>query len=310
MNAINPELEKRFSRLPKFVLGGLTTRIMRLVTPLLLPKVDIGSTTVEEVPTPSSSKTMRIYRRANAAPSLPVVLWIHGGGYIAGTNKTEDRWGVAFTEQFDCAVVAAGYRLAPENPFPAALDDLAAAVAWVTTHGAEHGLDASRICIAGESGGGGLAAALVQRLFDEGVAVTSQLLVYPMIDDRTTVRSDIGRKEHLGWSNGSNHYGWSSYLGTAPGGETTPPYAVPARRTDLSGLPPTWIGVGDMDVFYDESVEYARRLAEAGVRCQLEEALGAPHGFPSLVPEAAISKKFMASALTFTEASLSGPQAD
>ena len=230
--------------------------------------------------------------REAAAGGLPVVFWIHGGGYIVGDNTTEDRWGAVFCRSFDCAVVAAGYRLAPEHPFPAGLDDLRAAMQWVLDHGADHGLDPTRILVGGESAGGGLAAALAQRLHDDGVPIAGQLLACPMLDDRTAVRTDIGRREHLGWSNGSNHLGWSCYLGAEPGGDSTPEYAVPARRSDLSGLPPTWIGVGDLDVFWDEDIEYAHRLEEAGVPVTLETAEGGPHGYQAIAPKAAISKRF------------------
>lgn len=279
---------------------------MRRLGSLLLPQVSMDGLTVGGVSIPGTSKSVVVYRRIGSTSLAPVVLWIHGGGYVAGSNASEDRWGAAFCRRLDCAVVAPGYRLAPEHPFPAALDDLRAAVGWVLDHGADYGLDPERILIAGESGGGGLAAALTQRLHDEGVAVRGQLLACPMLDDRTAVRTDIGRKEHLAWSNGSNHFGWASYLGTEPGGASTPEYAVPARRADLTGLPPAWIGVGDLDVFWDEDLEYARRLEEAGVPVALETAEGGPHGYQTLAPEATISKRFMASAADFAAESLGG----
>ena len=129
-----------------------------------------------------------------------------------------------------------------------------------------------------------------------------------MLDDRTAARTDIGRREHLAWSNGSNYFGWSSYLGTEPGGASTPEYAVPARRTDLSGLPPAWIGVGDLDVFWDEDLDYARRLEEAGVAVTLETAEGGPHGYQSIAPDATISKRFIASAVDFAADALAADE--
>ena len=306
MSVIDPEVRKAYRKLPRMVIGPVILKLMRRMGSLLLPKIPMEGLVVEDIPTPGTTKTMRIYRRSDSTGGVPVVLWIHGGGYVAGNNTTEDRWGALFCRSLDCAVVAAGYRLAPEHPFPAGLDDLRAAVQWILDHGADHGLDPERILIAGESGGGGLAAALTQRLHDEGVPMAGQLLACPMLDDRTAVRTDIGRKEHLGWSNGSNHFGWSCYLGTAPGGDTTPEYAVPARRSDLAGLPPTWIGVGDLDVFWDEDMEYARRLEEAGVSVTLETAEGGPHGYQAIAPEAAISKRFNASAAAFAKETLGG----
>jgi len=288
------------------VIGPTLMKVMRRFTKFFLPKTSMDGLVVEDIPTPATTKTMRIYRRSDSTGAIPVVLWIHGGGYIMGNNTSEDRWGALFCRSFDCAVVAAGYRLAPEHPFPAALDDLRAAVQWVLDHGADQGLDPQRILIGGESAGGGLAAALAQRLYDDGVPMAGQLLACPMLDDRTAVRTDIGRREHLAWSNGSNHFGWSCYLGAEPGSNTTPEYAVPARRSDLTGLPPAWIGVGDLDVFWDEDIEYARRLEQAGVSVTVETAEGGPHGYQAIAPNAAISKRFNASAVAFAKDVLGG----
>ncbi|MEX1280383.1 MAG: alpha/beta hydrolase fold domain-containing protein, partial [Acidimicrobiia bacterium] len=161
-----------------------------------------------------------------------------------------------------------------------------------------------RVAVGGESAGGGLAAAVAQRLTDEGVDLAAQLLVYPMLDDRTAVRPDLGQNDHPVWTKGSNHTGWSSYLGKEPGAEMVPKYAVPARRTDLSGLPPAWIGVGTLDLFHDEDVGYAERLRSAGVDCELEVVEGAPHAFMTLAPDAATSKDVERSAMAFLAARL------
>ena len=299
MTHIDPELEKPFRMLPRMVLGPVSSRVMNSLTPLFIKKVDTDGLTESTMAVPGTDRTMHVHRRTDGSPAAPVLLWIHGGGYIMGSPKTEHRWAAAFLRASDCVVACPGYRLAPKNPFPAALNDLVATVDWIRTRGSDRGLDASRLVVGGESAGGGLAAALVQRLHDDQVSVLGQVLVYPMIDDRTAVRRDIGRKEHLAWSNGSNHYGWSSYLGAAPGGASVPEYAVPSRRKDLDGLPPAWIGVGDIDVFYDENLEYARRLEAAGVPVRLETRAGAPHGFPSIAPEASVSRTFMSSAVQF-----------
>ncbi len=302
MPEIAPELKSAYRTLPKMVLGRYSAAIVDAMAPLVMKSADmegIESTKVA-IPGPTGPRpTMHVHRRLGSTSDLPVVLWIHGGGYIVGDPKNESRWAAAFLDKIDCVVACPGYRLAPRHPFPAALDDLVAAHSWLREHGAPNGMDPNRVVIAGESAGGGLAAALAQRLHDDGVEVLGQVLVYPMIDDRTAVRDDIGRKDHFAWSNGSNYYGWSSYLGTTPGAETAPRYSVPSRRENLEGLPPAWIGVGDMDVFYDENLEYARRLQEAGVPVTIETREGAPHGFPSVAPEAQISKTFLESAIQF-----------
>jgi acetyl esterase/lipase len=167
--------------------------------------------------------------------------------------------------------------------------------------GGDGEFDSTRVAIGGESAGGGLAAALVQRLHDKGVEMAGQLLVYPMLDDRTAVRSDIGEHEHAVWDKALNHLGWSCYLDRAPGSPDPPAYSVPARRDDLTGLPPTWIGVGSIDLFHDESSNSARRLHEAGVDCRLEVIDAAPHGFASIAPTAAVTLAFKESSSRFLE---------
>ena len=137
----------------------------------------------------------------------------------------------------------------PEHPYPAALD-AHAAWTWLRGHAA-----AERIVVGGQSAGGGLAAALVQRLYDEGERPRAQWLFCPMLDDRTAARRGLDDAGHRVWDNRLNRFGWRAYLGTEPGAPGVPPYAVPARRDDVAGLPDTWIGVGDIDLFHDEARE-------------------------------------------------------
>ncbi len=166
-------------------------------------------------------------------------------------------------------MVSPDYRLAPENPFPAALDDCMATLKWMGKHADELGIDPDRIAVYGVSAGGGLAAAVAQRAFDEGIPLRAQALVYPMIDDRTALRDDLAGRGELTWSPKSNRFAWTAYLGREPRMSDAPEYAAPARRTDVAGLPPAWIGVGDLDLFYDEDVAYAEKLTAAGVPCEL-----------------------------------------
>lgn len=138
-----------------------------------------------------------------------------------------------------------------------------------------------------------MAAGLALYTHDKGeVTPAFQLLVYPMLDDRTAVRSDMNTKNVRVWSPGSNLYGWTSYLGAAPGGPDVSPYAAPARRQDLSGLPPAWIGVGSLDLFHDEDLDYAQRLVEAGVPCETLVVTGAFHGFDVLFRKKPVSQRF------------------
>jgi acetyl esterase/lipase len=148
------------------------------------------------------------------------------------------------------------------------------------------------VAIGGASAGGGLAAALALRARDEGGAVRPvlQLLVYPMLDDRTVKRSDLDGARYRLWSQDSNRFGWTSYLAGAD-----PQIAVPARHEDLAGLPPAWVGVGTRDMFYDEDVAYAERLNAAGVPCHVEIVPGAFHIFDAVLPKAGVSQSFFAS---------------
>lgn len=207
----------------------------------------------------------------------PALLWIHGGGMVVGTALTDigpirKRLGA----ELDVAIAFVEYRLAPENPFPAAMDDCAAALEWLSD---QPDVDASRIAVGGASAGGGLAAGLALRARGEmDVDLAFQLLIYPMIDDRTAKRTDLDDMPVKFWNQTCNRFGWDSYLDGATGGDVHP-HAAPSRATDLSGLPPAWIGVGTVDLFHDEDVEYARRLEEAGVPCVLEVVEGGYHGF-------------------------------
>ncbi|WP_264956480.1 alpha/beta hydrolase, partial [Mycobacterium kiyosense] len=171
----------------------------------------------------------------------------------------------------------------PEHPYPAPLEDCYAVLEWLAALPA---VDRDRVAIGGASAGGGLAAALALLARDRGELTPAfQLLVYPMLDDRSSA-APADPNFRL-WDPAANRFGWTSYLGNAD-----PTRAVPARRTDLSGLPPAWIGVGTHDLFHDEDVEYARRLTEAGVPCQLETIPGAFHGFDLVASKAGVSQQF------------------
>ncbi|MFE2062922.1 alpha/beta hydrolase [Streptomyces sp. NPDC059467] len=182
-------------------------------------------------------------------------------------------------------VVVPDYRLAPEHPCPAAVDDCYAALEWLLTHAEELGIDPRRVVVGGESAGGGLAAAVAQRAHDTGIDLRLQVLIAPMLDDRTVVRAETEGRVSVAWTVPSNRFAWTSYLGHAPGEHEERPYAVPARRTDLGGLAPAWISVGEIDLFHQESVDYARRLGEAGVECELTTIPGAHHAFELVAPE-------------------------
>lgn len=218
------------------------------------------------------------------------LLWIHGGGMVFGVPEQGHETCAHVARELGVLVASVDYRVAPEDPFPAPLDDCMDALAWLHDRADELGVDPARVAVGGDSAGGGLAAAVAQRAHDEaGPAVAFQLLVYPMIDDRTVLRDG---PDTLVWSRASNEFGWTAYLGRPPRWDEAPAYAAPARREDLAGLPPAWIGVGDIDLFHDEDVDYARRLREAGVPCELHVVPGMFHGADGIVRKAAASVEF------------------
>lgn len=251
-------------------------------------------------PAPPGAPDVPVYLyRPHALPKpAAALLFIHGGGYIIGAANMFHAACARYARELGIVVVSVDYRLAPDTPFPGPLEDCHAALRWIKDQAGALGVDPLRIAIAGESAGGGLAAALAQLAHDRGeVTPIFQLLFYPMLDDRTTLTTaHAGRGEFL-WTPASNLLGWSAYLGHRPILDDAPVYAAPARRPNLAGLPPAWIGVGDLDLFYPENAEYARRLTEAGVPCEFYEVEGAYHAFESLQPNTSISQAFLAQSL-------------
>ena len=251
---------------------------------------------VEEL-TLASGVGVRLHRPPGATGRGPALLWIHGGGYVIGSPNQDDTLLPRFAKAVGVTVAAVRYRLAPEHPYPAGLEDCYAALTWLA------GLptvDPGRVAVGGASAGGGLAAALAQHALDRGeVDVAAQLLVYPMLDDRSGTAPGLDDPNHRLWTQKSNRYGWSSYL---KGADLE--VAVPARRKDLTGLPPAWIGVGTLDLFHDEDVAYAGRLRAAGVPCELETVPGVFHGFDGVIPKSELVKSFFDSQVEFLRSTL------
>lgn len=222
-----------------------------------------------------SERRVVLYERPDRVRPSGALLWIHGGGYVIGAPEGDHELCSRIALELGVLVVNVDYRLAPEHPFPAGLDDCFTALRWLHDQAGSLGVDPELVAVGGASAGGGMAASLAQMAHDSGgPAVSFQLLVYPMLDDRTVQRP----VDALVWNNRSNAFAWGAYLGHQAGQPDDRAWAVPARRADLAGLPPAWIGVGDIDLFHDEDVEYARRLQEAGVPCELHVEPGMYHG--------------------------------
>jgi acetyl esterase/lipase len=236
---------------------------------------------------------LRIYKPKSVSASTPVLLWLHGGGYVMGKPEMDDSICAEYVRELGIVVVSVDYRCAPKNPFPAGLDDCYMALQWAVSHSQELNVDTQRIAIGGASAGGGLAAALVQLAHDrKEIEPVFQLLIYPMLDDRTVLRADIDDSSNVTWTQKSNRFGWESYLGQECGAADVPAYSVSARRADLSGLPPAWIGVGSLDVFHDEDAAYAQRLRESGIECEMDVIPGAFHGFDVFDPQLPVVQDF------------------
>lgn len=233
---------------------------------------------------------VRVYRPKGTTGPLPCVYAIHGGGYVMGSYDMEDLRFDTWCRSLGIAGVSVEYRLAPEHPYPAPLDDCYAGLRWVFENAGDLRVDASRTGICGTSAGGGLAAGLALLCRDRGeMEPAFQMLIYPMLDDRQVTPSSSWDVPI--WSPVNNRFGWRSYLGALHGTEGIPGYAAPARAQDLSGLPPTSVWVGTADGFCDEDIAYAQRLNQAGVQTELHVYPGAPHGFDAFSANAPVARR-------------------
>ena len=280
----HPDLRRVARYIPKQIVTPVTVPFIRASERLLWRKTPDDV----EVLTLPSGVGIRLFRPTGVTGQAPALLWIHGGGYVIGKAAQDDALCRRFARELGATVASVDYRLAPEHPYPGPVEDCYSALQWLVRLPS---VDPARVAIGGASAGGGLAAALALHTRDRGeIPLAAQLLVYPMLDDRTVHRRELDNPGLRLWNQSSNKYGWSAYLGGAD-----PELAVPARRQDLSGLPPAWLGVGTFDLFHDEDLAYAERLNAAGVPCEVEVVPGAFHGFDGIVPKAEVSRSFFKS---------------
>lgn len=239
--------------------------------------------------------TLLVCRPTTAPAPFGALYFIHGGGMVMGDRRLGVSSFLGFAEELGLALVSVEYRLAPEHPHPAPVEDCYAGLQWMFGHADELGVDTDRIVIVGGSAGGGLAAGTTLLARDRGgPRVAGQMLHSPMLDDRNTSYS-TRQMAGLGvWDQTMNQMGWTALLGDRQGGQDVSPYASPARATDLSGLPPTYVDVGSCETFRDEAVDYAIRLWQAGGQAELHVWPGGFHGFAGAVPQAAISQAAVA----------------
>jgi acetyl esterase/lipase len=194
-----------------------------------------------------------------------------------------------------CAVVCVEYRLAPEHPYPAALEDCYAVTKWLAQEGRTRGIDPARVAVGGGSAGGGLAAGLALLARDRGeVRLRYQLLVYPAINDRNIAQVGEGLPENPFWSRENVLRSWRAYLAKLEGSDAVPIYAAPARARDLSGLAPAFIAAAGVDVFRPDALDYAERLTAAGVDVELHLYPGAFHAFDAFAPMSRLAQQYVA----------------
>jgi acetyl esterase/lipase len=235
---------------------------------------------------------VRVHRPRVPAPDAGRLLWVHGGGHVLGEAAQDDWLMAEVVSLTGCTAVAVDWRRAPEHPYPAALHDCYDALRWLADPRASDA--AGPLVVGGASSGGGLAAGLALFARDRGeVSLHGQLLIYPMLDDRGQTLSSRETTDPRIWNNTINARAWAAYLGSSGGGDVAP-YAAPARATDVSGLPTTWLATAELDLFVDEDVAYASRLMQAGVSTELHVYPGAVHGFDLFAPQADVTRRFVA----------------
>ena len=278
LRMVHPDLVAALELLPD--LGSLSSDTLVDVRRLLTegrPAEPMAGVTTDWIALKRAEGTSglrALLQRPTTPGSHPAILNLHGGGFVAGTAAREEGPMQTLCAALDAVILSVEYRLAPEHPFPAALDDAWTGLLWLHEHAAELGIDAKRIAVRGVSAGGGIAAGLALSVRDrEGPGIAFLSLVYPMLDDRTEIHPTAGR--HV-WPVEANRFGWAAYLG---GAMPVPITAAPGRCDDLSRLPPTFIATGSIDLFVDEDIRFAQQLMYAGVATELHVYPGAYHGF-------------------------------
>lgn len=299
---IDPDVREPLDQLLEALPGGFNAipdivqrRVVaaQLLASLEIPPNPNVSSEDRTVPGPEGAPDIRvrIYRPVDATGTLPGIYYIHGGGMILGNIEEEDPVAAAVCEHVDAVVVSVEYRLAPEHPYPAQVEDCYAGLAWMARDAAGLRVDPDRLAVYGGSAGGGLTIATSMLARDRGFpALRFQMPIYPMIDDRNVTASSHEITDIGVWDRDGNIEAWKWYLGDGKPDQ----YAAPARAENLAGLPPTFIDVGTVDLFRDEDIAFAMRLMAAGVPTELHVNPGAYHAAEILAPAAPLSERIWA----------------
>jgi acetyl esterase/lipase len=271
------------------------TRVLLEASGAALP-VDARVSVVDRMidgPAGPGALGVRVYTPRDAQGPMPAVLFSHGGAFVLGDLYSEEHRCLTYAAEARCVVVSVAWRHAPEHPYPAGVEDAYAALAWTVAEAGALGVDALRVAVAGASSGGAFAAALSLMARDRGgPAIAFQLLVYPVTDDRLVSPSMREFTASPLWTRGSSEQMWRHYLGEGRG--PAPAYAAPGRAEDLSGLPPAYVMVAELDPLRDEAIEYAGRLLAAGVPVELHCFPGAFHGFDIVAPRSELGRRALA----------------
>ncbi|OYD70369.1 alpha/beta hydrolase [Rhodococcus sp. OK302] len=223
----------------------------------------------------------------------PAVVYLHGGGMIGGKLDYYDGLARYYVQESTVPMLLVGYRLAPERTGTGLAEDGFTGLQWLLEHAGDLGVDGTRVAVMGDSGGGGVAAGIAILARDRGVQLAKQILIYPMLDDRTT-EPDSGLENVVAWTYDNNWTCWKAVLGDDFGTDAVSPVAVPARLEDFSGLPAAYIEVGELDIFRDECIAYAQGLHEAGVSCELHVLAGVLHGYDRISFAIEVSRRNLA----------------
>jgi len=293
---VHPDLKALFSVLPESTLTEESIEKFRAgdATFFTIQPSDSMLFTERLIPGPegASQVPVTIYEPKKRAQELtPGMLFLHGGGYVCGNSK--DPCCQKIAESVGCVAVSVDYRRAPENPYPAALEDSYAALKWFSDNAQQMGVDRNKIAVVGASAGGGLAAAVTLLARDRGgPRICFQLLIYPMLDDRNETASSREMTDKRIWNRTSTLTGWRAYLRSLENG-IIPEYAAPSRASDLSGLPPAYTFVGELEPFRDEVIDYASRLVKAGVPTEFHLYPGCFHACERMAPYTDIGKRII-----------------
>ena len=291
LDALTEAMPGGFNAIPDIVARRATLEAVLATMPK--PEFPGVATQDRTVPGPAGDPdvTVRVYRPVGATGPLPGIYFIHGGGMVLGNIDGEDATAATLCEAVGAVVVSVEYRLAPENPHPAPVEDCYAGLVWTAANAGELGIDPARLAVYGGSAGGGLALGTALLARDRGgPALCFMMPIYPMIDDTNTTPSSHEITDVGIWDRAGNVEAWDWYLGGKPADQ----YAAPTRAEDVSGLPPAYIDVGTVDLFRDEDIAFAQRLMAAGVPVELHVNPGSYHASEVFAPDAALSKRIWA----------------